>query len=363
MQEPVVPIVHSALSSPWWYGAGFGVAALLGLYFTPVLRQAALRFGIVDHPDGKLKNHEQPVAYMGGVAIYIAFLLSLGLMPLDFKQHTLGLLLGASVVLLLGLIDDLKALTPGVKFAGQLLAAFVLIKADIRIDLAFLPDFGNDLCTVIWVVGVTNAFNILDVMDGLAAGAGICSLIGLFAVAVINGATGVDLEDVSSIALFIACLGGAMLGFLKSNFRPAKIYLGDAGSMLIGFCCGSLAMILKYDASTRLGVFAPLLLLGVPLFDMAFVMVLRWRQGIPVFRGSPDHFAVRLKRHGVDVGVIVLGAWICALLLALAGIVLTCLGDRAALWLLAGVVIALIVAGVALSRLGRAARPENAGTS
>jgi UDP-GlcNAc:undecaprenyl-phosphate GlcNAc-1-phosphate transferase len=335
-----------------WYPLGFLAALALALYFTPILREAARNFGIVDQPDGRLKTHEKPVAYLGGLAVYLAFLIALGLMPNPFSQKTLGLLLGGSVVLLIGFIDDLKALSPLVKFLGQLLAAFVLIKADIRIQISVLPPFAADLLTVLWVVAVTNAFNIIDVMDGLCAGVGAVCFALLFVMAILNGVTGQ--QESASIALFIACFAGALTGFLRSNFRPASIYLGDAGSMLIGFFAGSIAMILSYADRNPLALTAPLFLLGIPLFDLALVVVIRLANGKSPFRGSPDHFAVRLRRHGVPVAKVAILAYLGAAGLGLFAIALTeWLGAAESRYAIAAVVVGLALVGWRISRVGR----------
>jgi len=143
------------------------LAFLVALWGTNIARAAAIRFGIVDHPDGGLKRHREPTPYLGGLAVFGGVLVSL-LLVFDFRAELLGLLLAAELVLLVGLIDDLGVLTPGVKLAGQLLAVWVLIKADVTTHLMFLPWWGNALLTAFWLVAVMNAVNIIDIMDGLA---------------------------------------------------------------------------------------------------------------------------------------------------------------------------------------------------
>ncbi|MDH4185589.1 MAG: undecaprenyl/decaprenyl-phosphate alpha-N-acetylglucosaminyl 1-phosphate transferase, partial [Nitrospira sp.] len=149
----------------------FGLALLLSLYGVPIARQAALKFGIVDAPDGRLKNQKEPVPYFGGLAIYLAFLMSLAF-TFEFRQDVLGIILGGTIVVMLGLIDDFGVLTPWTKLSGQLLAVFVLIKSGIRIEIAALPDWLDLVLTVLWMIGLINAFNLLDIMDGLSAGVG-----------------------------------------------------------------------------------------------------------------------------------------------------------------------------------------------
>lgn len=280
---------------PFKYVAAFAVAFALSLYFTPVIRKGAIAYGVVDTPDGGLKVHKEPVAYLGGVAIYLSFLFALAF-TYDFDKEVLGLLLAASIVVMLGLFDDLKVLTPEVKLIGQIVAALVLIKAGIMIRLTFLPEWALYALTLLWLVGMTNAINLIDVSDGLAAGTSAIAGIFLYGISVWNGHT--------TIAMLTLALVGASLGFLAFNRPPARIYLGDAGSMFLGFMLGALAMSGHYTFNHHVGALAPVVILGVPIFDTFFVMGVRAVRGLPLMQGSPDHFAVRLRNHGYRAGVI-----------------------------------------------------------
>jgi len=170
------------------YLIAFGAAALLASWITPRMRDAALRFGIVDRPDGRLKTQAAPVPYLGGLAIYLAFLIALAL-TLHFDERVLGILLAGSIVVIVGLVDDLGQLGPWTKLAGQLVAVSVLIKSGIYIKLTFLPQPLAMLLSVIWLLAITNAFNLIDIMDGLSAGTAMIAAIMLMVVAEINGGT------------------------------------------------------------------------------------------------------------------------------------------------------------------------------
>jgi UDP-GlcNAc:undecaprenyl-phosphate GlcNAc-1-phosphate transferase len=272
------------------------LSLLLALWATPIAREAALRFGIVDQPDGRLKKQREPVPYLGGLAVFLAVLVSL-LLVYDFDQALLALLLSGALVLILGLIDDLGVLTPRVKFLGQLLAVSVLVKAGVSIQIAWLPGWANLLLTVLWMVGVMNAVNIIDIMDGLAASVTAVAALVLVVVALAN--------ELPLIAAAGAALFGACLGFLVYNRHPARIYLGDAGSLFIGLMLGGLSMIVRYAETNPLAVLNPLLVLAVPLFDTAFVSAVRLYRGQSPFRGSPDHFALRLRKQGFTVNQVV----------------------------------------------------------
>ncbi|MDE3241910.1 MAG: undecaprenyl/decaprenyl-phosphate alpha-N-acetylglucosaminyl 1-phosphate transferase [Nitrospirota bacterium] len=274
----------------------FLLAFFLSLYGVPVARAAALKYGIVDSPDGRLKHQREPVPYLGGLAIYLAFLISLAF-TFEFRHDVLGIVLAGTLVLLLGLIDDFGVLSPSIKLMGQFLAVFVLIKSGIRVNIAVLPDWLDLALTVVWMLGIINAFNLLDIMDGLAAGVGFVCAACLLTVALLNGD--------QTLAFMLTALAGSLLGFLRYNFRPALIYMGDAGAMFIGLMLGAVSMIGQYQGSHPLALLSPAFILGVPLLDTIFVIYMRLSRGVPVFMGSPDHLALRLRRHGFPVPVVV----------------------------------------------------------
>ena len=265
----------------------FALSLVLALYFTPVARQAALRFGIVDHPDGHLKRQAEPVPYLGGLAVFLAYLIGLGIV-LPFDHMLLGLLLAGTLTLLVGLVDDFGVLTPAAKIAGQAVAVFALLRSGAVIELAEVPPSLRWPLAALWLLGVANAFNLLDIMDGLAAGVGAIAGIALAAVAVTTGQL-----QLGACALALA---GALCGFAVFNFHPARIYLGDAGSLAIGISFGAIALALRWSDRSPAGFLAPLVILAVPLADTAYVSVLRARAGKPFWHGSPDHFPLRLRR-------------------------------------------------------------------
>src|SRR5881396_413978 len=182
------------------YLLAFVLALLLALYGVPVARRAALQFNVVDRPDGRLKHQSAPVPYFGGLAVYLAFLISLAL-TFEFRQDVLGLVLGGTLMVMLGLIDDFGVLKPWPKLIGQLIAVFVLIRSGIRIEIAAFPDW----------------------LDGLAGGVSVIACLWLFVVALVNHDT--------TVAVMLAALAGSLVGFLRYNLHPATIYLGDAGSL------------------------------------------------------------------------------------------------------------------------------------
>ena len=296
------------------YGAAFILSFVFAYSWTPIMRRAALQLGILDAPDGKLKNHKTAVPYFGGLAVYIAFLLSVGVFT-EFGIETLGLLLSGTIALMVGLIDDFGVLTPAQKLLGQTLAALVLVKSGIYIKLTYLPGWVAIPLSVFWILAVMNALNIIDILDGLASGV---AAIAALSIAIANFIAGRE-----PVAFLCIVLCGAILGFLRHNFHPAKIYLGDAGSLFIGFMLASLSMNAGYTRVNLLAVISPVFILGIPLFDLALVTWIRWRNGIPVTKGSPDHFALRLRRCRLTVRETAVTTYIVAVLLSGAALLMS----------------------------------------
>lgn len=327
----------------WWMDlATFALACALSIWLTPMMRSAALRFGIVDKPDGSLKTHREPVAYLGGLAIYLAFLLSLAA-TVGFSERVLGMLLAGSIVVILGLIDDLGQLGPWTKLAGQGVAVWILIKSGIYIQLTFISPWIAIPISIVWLLAMTNAFNLIDIMDGLSAGTAAVAAAALWGVALLTG--------LDASATLLAAIAGACVGFLRFNFQPAKIYMGDAGSMFLGLMLGALAMDNAYTQRNAIAALAPALILGVPLFDMVFVMYIRRRRGMPMMLGSPDHVALRLRKWRLSTRQTVVSSYVATGVLGGAGIALTLLPFDGALIVLGSILAVGFVLGVWLRRI------------
>jgi UDP-GlcNAc:undecaprenyl-phosphate GlcNAc-1-phosphate transferase len=222
-------------------------------------------------------------------------------------------------------------------------AVFVLVKAGIYIKLAFLPAAVSIPLSVLWLLAVTNAFNLIDIMDGLSAGTAAAAATALFAVALWNGRV--------TEATLLAALAGACLGFLRYNFHPARIYMGDAGSLFLGLMLGALAMNNAYTERNLLAAVAPGLILGVPLFDMLFVMYIRWRRGLPVMLGSPDHVALRLRKWRLSTRQTVVASYAATGVLGAAAVGMSLSELAGAAGILGGVIVAALVTGFFLKRV------------
>jgi UDP-GlcNAc:undecaprenyl-phosphate GlcNAc-1-phosphate transferase len=290
------------------YALAFLVPLVVALLLTPVAGRLAHRLGILDHPSEQ-KFHRDPTPYLGGVAL-AAGLVAIGVLTTGASAQAFVILLGGLVLGVWGLVDDWVTVRPSAKLLVQAAAGSALWFADIRAGLFGIEVLDLAL-TVLWVVAVTNAVNLLDNMDGLAAGVSTVAALTFFGIAASRGD-----YLVASLALAVA---GASLGFLRHNLPPAKIFLGDAGALMLGFLLAALG--LKLDLVGENGFVrsaVPVLILGVPLFDTVLVIVDRLRGRRRVFRGGTDHSSHRLATlglsHGAVAVVIVLAEGICCVL-------------------------------------------------
>ena len=280
------------------YLAAFLLPLLLSLALTPLLRLLALRFGQLDRPTD-IKTHKIPTPLLGGVAVFAAFSATLLVMRFytSFPTGTLRdlrvMLMGGAVMFLLGFIDDLykpHGLGVKAKFAVQFTVAIFVVMYGFRIRFIH-PEYLAAALSVLWIVGVSNAFNIIDIMDGLSAGQATLAAFGFLLIAFPSESIYVNFAS--------AALAGAALGFLPYNMsKRFKIFMGDSGSLLCGFVLALIALGTKYSSVNPLGVYAPLFILAVPIYDTLFVSVMRLRRGHSPFLGSKDHFALRLEKIG-----------------------------------------------------------------
>lgn len=268
----------------------FAAAAVLAIGGTPVARRLALRAGVIDHPSSR-KAHVRATPLLGGLAIYLASALALAVFgDRSYVGQTVGIFVGATLVSFLGIWDDRAGLRPFVKLLGQIVAALLLIAGDVQVGVLH-NTFLNIVATVLWVVTVTNAFNLLDNMDGLSGGVAAISCAFLFLLAASAGQF-----LVASLAI---ALLGACLGFLRYNFNPANIFMGDTGSLFLGFTIAALAIKLRFENYDVVTWMVPVLVLGVPLFDTALVVISRLRRGLnPLTTPGKDHVSHRLVALG-----------------------------------------------------------------
>ncbi len=266
-------------------------ALVVAVGATPVVRRAALRLGIIDRP-GYRKIHVNPIPLLGGIAIYVACIAAVLVFGNRFRLNELvGILVGASLVSFLGVWDDRRSLNPFLKLVAQFLAASILVITGVRIG-TFAWEAVNIAVTLAWVVVVTNALNLLDNMDGLSGGVGAAAAIFFLLLAAMNGQY--------LVGILSAALVGASLGFLVYNFNPASIFMGDAGSLFLGFMLAAVGIKLRFPEGLQIVTWmVPVLILGLPLFDTALVIVSRLRRGWnPLTTPGKDHVSHRLVAMG-----------------------------------------------------------------
>jgi UDP-GlcNAc:undecaprenyl-phosphate GlcNAc-1-phosphate transferase len=324
------------------YLLAFFLSFFLSLYGTPIAARAAIKFGIVDRPDGKLKRHEEPVPYLGGLAIYLSFLLSLSLVY-RYDSQILAMLLSGSIVVILGLIDDFGVLSPSVKLVGQLIAVGVLLKSGILIKIVIFPFWLNVLLSLFWLIGLTNALNIIDIMDGLSGGISLIAASFLLVVALYNGNT--------NLGMLMTVLIGSTLGFLRYNLFPAKIYMGDTGAMFLGLMLGAVSMINHYGDENRLAVLNPIWILSVPIFDTLYVMVLRLARGRNVILGSKDHFALRLRKAGLSTEGTVYLSYVISIVMGILALINMHCSWYQSIFISSGILLFFLGLGIYLGRI------------
>lgn len=312
------------------YSLGFLalVSLILALVLTPAARNLAWKMGWVDAPVGDRRIHKHPVPRLGGAAVVAAYLGAFAVLLVSgFKAGAIieqglpfvwRLIPGVAVIFLTGLLDDIRGLKPWQKLAGQMVGAGLAIWAGVALHSiagVALPTWMATPLTLLWLVGCTNAFNLIDGVDGLAAGVGLFATSTILLAALIHGNV--------PLALATTPLAGALLGFLRYNFNPASIFLGDSGSLTIGFLLGCFGAVWSQKAATVLGLTAPLMALAIPLLDTTLAMVRRFLRRKPIWEADRDHIHHRLLERGLTPRRVVLLLYAAAALGASCSITLS----------------------------------------
>lgn len=332
------------------YLISFAAALLVSALLTPLCRAAAIKFNILDKPITEVKTHKISTPYLGGLAVAAGWMASLFLIRVitHFPDGTLrslrGILYGGIIILTLGFIDDVKFKGLGVKaklLIQFLAAAIVVFLFDIRIN--FVSYYWlSCLISIFWIVGITNAFNIIDIMDGLSSG---IAVIAASAFLFISLPT--EMIYVNFCALALA---GALLGFMPYNLsKGKKIFMGDTGSLFIGFILATIAMGTSYTAIHEVGLFAPLLILFIPIYETFLVSWFRIRKGKSPLMGSKDHYALRLEKMGFSRKQILVMTYAACIALAVCAFLFTALGTVYALLVFFLILIFLWLASLILA--------------
>jgi len=358
----------------WWfvYLYMFVFSFVLTYLLVPLCRRIAPQTGFVSNPHPE-KMGERAVPLLGGLAIYAGFTLTVtghyiflalfrntslaALVPAAVHQNIPGILaqskkliaflFGGLVIFIMGLIDDRWEMKPVVKLICQIAVAFLIAMCGIRATFFVRSTILSTLVTVAWLVTVINAFNFFDNMDGLCAGVAAISSIFFFF-------TSATLEEFF-ISLMLVVIAGTLLAFLRFNFNPASIYMGDAGSMFIGYVLAALTVLATYYSRAQQTIFPvilPVIVLAVPLYDLAVVVLMRFRRGLSVFKASPHHFSFRLLSLGMSVRGATLMIYLITCCTGIAAVLLPLVGTTGAVLVLIQVMVILIIIGL-LEQYGR----------
>ena len=279
------------------YGFPFMLAMFVSYVLTPYIKKLAFKIGAVDRPDNR-KVHKKIMPRLGGIAIYIAFMIGC-VASMEITWDIFGILLGGTLIVALGVADDVYQLPAKVKLLGQIAAACVLVIFDIRIEWVnnplggyFYLDMLSIPFTIFWVISFTNVVNLIDGLDGLAAGVSAIASLTVILVAVQMG--------YFHVAVLTAALAGAIIGFIRYNFNPATIFMGDTGSMFIGYMLAAISVYGAVKTAATIALIVPAIALGLPILDTAFAIMRRYVNGRPIFQPDKGHLHHRLLATGMS---------------------------------------------------------------
>ncbi|KYZ76332.1 UDP-phosphate N-acetylglucosaminyl 1-phosphate transferase [Anaerosporomusa subterranea] len=302
------------------YIVAFTVALAASYLLTPYVKRLAIKAGALDKPDAR-KVHTEPIPRMGGLAIYAGFLLAV-LASVHINRELFGILLGGTVILAVGIIDDLKQLPAKTKLFGQILAACVPMLFGVRIEWLTNPfggmiylDYLSIPLTILWIISLTNTVNLIDGLDGLAAGVSTIASVTIMLVAA--------QQNFWTVAIFTAALAGSALGFLQHNFNPAKIFMGDTGSMFLGYMLAAVSALGTVKSAATIALVVPIVALGLPIMDTAFAIIRRFNSGKPIFKPDKGHLHHRLLAMGLTQKQVVLLMYVISACLGVSAILLT----------------------------------------
>lgn len=326
---------------------------IASLAITPLVKKLAIKIGATDKPNQR-KVHSKIMPRLGGLAIFISFLIGLVfLRPQD--EHLVAIIIGAFIIIIIGVMDDMMELSAKVKFLGQIAAALIVVLNGVQVDYINLP-FGGGLelgilsipLTILWIVGVTNAINLIDGLDGLAAGVSTIALVTISAMAFVKG-------DIFVLSIAIILIGST-LGFLKYNFHPAKIFMGDTGALFLGFMIAVLSL-LGFKNVTMLSLIVPVIILGVPISDTFFAIIRRIVNKKPLSAPDKSHLHHCMLRLGYSHRQTVLIIYAMAASFGLAAFIFSMSTVWGAMLIVAILLLAIEVFAEKVGLVGKEYRP------
>lgn len=328
------------------------LSAIISFIVAPLFMKLSYRFGFVDYPNHR-KQHERPMPFSGGISILVSFVITV-IIAQPVEKEYIPIILGGSLIVILGIIDDKYDLKPSIKFLGQLVVISIPIFYGIIIDtinpFGITMNFGVFAIpfTFLWIAVIINAINLIDGLDGLAAGV---SVIALSSIAFIG-----ILQSNIFVMMISVILIGSTLGVLYYNFNPAKLFLGDNGSMLLGYVLGVLS-ILGFKNVTFFSILFPIIILGVPFIDITFAAVRRYREGVSLTRADRGHLHHKLQYIGFSHRESVILIYFVASLFAVATVVLYMSTVTGAVLICALLVFSVVIIVEATDLVGSNKRP------
>ena len=325
-------------------------ALIMSFAATPVVKTFANKVGAIDRPDEERRVHDHPIPRMGGLAIFLGFLLSVVLFA-DITKPVQGILLGAVLIVVVGAIDDIVSLPAGIKFALQIIAALIAVYHGVVIEFIMNPFFaGSDVfttadtismgflsvpITVLWIVAITNSVNLIDGLDGLAVGVSAIDSVTMLVISLVVAE--------GNIAVILAALAGACIGFMPYNLNPAKIFMGDTGALLLGYVLSTVSILGLFKFYAVVSFAVPFLVLAVPIFDTAFAFCRRILKGQNPMRADRGHFHHRLIDMGLSQKHAVAILYCVSTIMGLAAVLLATENTMKALVLVATFIIAGVI--------------------
>lgn len=335
----------------------FVLSCFISYILTPQVVKLAHKLGAIDVPTDERRVHKKPIPRLGGISIFVGFLVS-SIFFVGINHKMTGILIGAFIIVGLGIIDDIKPLSAKVKFLGQIFAACIVMYFGIRVEwvtnpfdkvdgMLFLGIFSFPI-TLLWIVGATNTINLIDGLDGLAAGVSAISAITLTIVAYIAH---VNMGASLNSSLLLIALAGGAVGFLPYNFNPAKIFMGDTGALFLGYILAVISIEGVIKSATALAVAIPILALGFPIFDTTFAIIRRAVNGKSIVEADKGHLHHRLLNKGLSQKQTVLALYSFSIILGFVAIIITECSFVQALLVLFAVAIAMYYMMIKLNLL------------
>ena len=336
----------------WYVLLALLVAAIISCLATPLVKRLSVKYGAVDVPKDGRRMHDHPIPRMGGLAIFLGFITSM-LLFVTLDPDKQGMLAGAVIIVILGVLDDKYSLPAMPKFLVQVIAALIAVMAGNRIEVLSNPNIFSENpvwelgwlsfpITVIWIVAITNAVNLIDGLDGLACGVSTISAATMLVIALMVSSK-LDMAVELDVAVMMAALAGACIGFLPYNFNPAKIFMGDTGATFLGFIMATVSVEGMFKMYNLISFVAPFLILGLPIFDVCFAVIRRVSHGESPMHPDRGHVHHRLIDMGFSQKQAVGVLYVVSAILGLSAVVLTATNAvRAMVFLLAmGVTVAV----------------------